>query len=202
MKIPLNYYKFSLNCLRWRLFHLKKDKSHIFQPKTTLCSAAPSRRVCFVFGSNLWPLLLELNCGLIKLIGWFYHHIVFPPIRSVCYRFLHCDYRKLHCCLGLTALKLTNLSSSNIFMYIINIKTLFSCRTLSGLKYFFIQSPIRAFQLKADSWHGRNIAYEAAFLHFLTFLDFLYYNITEVCDLIVGVSGNLRHAEIIIEGMS
>jgi hypothetical protein len=57
------------------------------------------------------------------------HHNVFPPIRSVCYRFLHCDYRKLqydyrklhcdyrklhcdyrklHCCFGLTALKSTN----------------------------------------------------------------------------------------------
>ena len=33
---------------------------------------------------------------------------------------INCDYRKLHCCLGLTALKSTNRSqSSNIFMYII-----------------------------------------------------------------------------------
>jgi hypothetical protein len=56
------------------------------------------------------------------LVGWFNHHNVFPPIRPVCYRFLHCDYkklhcdyrklhcdyRKLHCYLGLTALKSTN----------------------------------------------------------------------------------------------
>jgi hypothetical protein len=55
----------------------------------------------------------KLSC--FKLIGWFYHHIVFPPITSVCYRFLHCDYRKLHCdykklhcCLRLTAVKSIN----------------------------------------------------------------------------------------------
>ena len=95
-------------------------------------------RVSFPKGSNLWPLLE--NC--FKLIGWFYHHIVFPPIGSVYYRFLHCNNTKLHCyykkiallfpkiapwlnklhCCLITALKSTNHSGGrNIFMYIINL---------------------------------------------------------------------------------
>ena len=91
-------------------------------------------RVSFSKGSNLWPLLE--NC--FKLIGWFYHHIVFPPIGSVYYRFLHCsnrklhcDYKKLHCyfqkfapwlnklhCCLITALKSTN-QSGGIFLCIL-----------------------------------------------------------------------------------
>jgi hypothetical protein len=95
-----------------------------------LCSAAPCL-FCFVlfcFEAICDRYFFKLNC--FKLIGWFNHHNVFPPIGSVCYRFvhfdykklycdykklhcdytrkLHCDYRKLHCCLGLTALKSTN----------------------------------------------------------------------------------------------
>jgi hypothetical protein len=116
------------------LFHLKnKDKSHIFHAKATftLCSAAPC---LFCFEAICDGYFVNLYC--FKLIGWFNHHNVFPPLRSVCYRFLHCDYRKLHCdykklhcdyrklhcdyrklhrdyrklhcCLGLTALKSTN----------------------------------------------------------------------------------------------
>jgi hypothetical protein len=103
-----------------------KDKSHIFQAKATftLCSAATCS---FCFEAICDRYFFKLNC--FKLIGWFNHYNVFPPIRSVCYRFLHCDYRKLHCdykklhcyyrklhcdyrklhcCLGLTALKSTN----------------------------------------------------------------------------------------------
>jgi hypothetical protein len=89
-----------------------KDKSHIFHAKATftLCSAAPC---LFCFEAICDRYFFKLNC--FKLIGWFNHHNVFPPIRSVCYRFLHCDYRKLHsdyrkfhCCLGLTVLKSTN----------------------------------------------------------------------------------------------
>jgi hypothetical protein len=130
-----------------------KDKSHIFHAKATfiLCNAAPCLfcfvLFCFVlFCFVLFCFVLfcfeaicdryffKLNC--FKLIGWFNHHNVFPAIRWVCYRFLHCsyrklhcdyrklhcdyrklhcdyrklhcDYRKLHCCLGLTALKSTN----------------------------------------------------------------------------------------------
>jgi hypothetical protein len=96
------------------LFHLKinKDKSHIFHAKQTftLCSAAPC---LFCFEAICDRYFFKLNC--FKLIGWFNLHNVFPPIRSVCYRFLHCDYRKLHCdyrklncCSGLAALKSTN----------------------------------------------------------------------------------------------
>jgi hypothetical protein len=90
-----------------------KDKSHIFHAKATftLCSAAPC---LFCFEAICDRYFFKLNC--FKLIGWFNHHNVFPPIRSVCYSFctvitencMHCDYRKLHCCLGLTALKSTN----------------------------------------------------------------------------------------------
>jgi hypothetical protein len=110
-----------------------KDKSHIFHAKATftLCSAAP---YLFCFEAICDRYFFKLNR--FKLIGWFNHHNLFPPIRSVCYRFLHCDYkklhcdykklhcdykklqcdyrklhcdyRKLHCCLGLTALKSTN----------------------------------------------------------------------------------------------
>jgi hypothetical protein len=81
-----------------------KDKSYIFQTKATFtsCSAAPC---LFCFEAICDRYFFKLNC--FKLIGWFNHHNVFPPIRSVCYRFLHCDYRILHCCLGLTALKST-----------------------------------------------------------------------------------------------
>jgi hypothetical protein len=68
-----------------------------------LCSAAPC---LFCFEAICDRYFFKLNC--FKLIGWFNHHNVFPPIRSVRYRFLHCDYRKLHCSLGLTALKSTN----------------------------------------------------------------------------------------------
>jgi hypothetical protein len=71
-----------------------KDKSHIFHTKATFtsCSAAPC---LFCFEAICDRFFLKLNC--FKLIGWFNNHNVFPPIRSVCYRFLHCDYRKVHC---------------------------------------------------------------------------------------------------------
>jgi hypothetical protein len=82
-------------------------------------------RVSFSKESNLWPLLE--NC--FKLIGWFYHHIVFPPIGSVYYRCLHCNnkklhcyYKKLHCCL-ITAMKSTN-HSGGIFLCILLIQNL------------------------------------------------------------------------------
>jgi hypothetical protein len=66
--------------------------------------------------------------------------IGFPPIRSVCnsflhcdyrklhcdYRKLHCDYRKLHCRLGLTTLKSTN-RSRVIFLCILLIKISITC---------------------------------------------------------------------------
>jgi hypothetical protein len=89
-----------------------KDKSHISHAKATftLCNAAPC---LFCFEAICDRYFFKLNC--FKRIGWFNNHNVFPPIRSVCYRFLHCDYRKLHCdykklhcCLELTALKSTN----------------------------------------------------------------------------------------------
>jgi hypothetical protein len=72
-----------------------KDKSHIFHANAnfTLCSAAPC---LFYFEAICDRYFFKLNC--FKLIGWFNRHNVFPPIRSVCYRFLHC-------CLWLTALK-------------------------------------------------------------------------------------------------
>jgi hypothetical protein len=97
LKIPLNYVSFVsliIVLFKSKSFPLKKDKSHIFQPKWTftLCSAAPC---LFCFEAICDRYVFKLNC--FKLIGWFYHQIVFPPIRSVCYRFLHCDYRKLHC---------------------------------------------------------------------------------------------------------
>jgi hypothetical protein len=62
----------------------------------TLCSAAP----CLFCLCDRY--FFKLNC--FKLIGWFYHDIVFPPIRSVCYRFLHCDYRKFKITLWLQKL--------------------------------------------------------------------------------------------------
>jgi hypothetical protein len=114
------------------LFHLKIKIKAIFPKVTlTLCSAAPC---LFCFEAICDRYFFKRNC--FKLIGWFNHHNVFPPIRSVSYRFLlfdyrklhcdykklhcdyrklrcdyrklHCDYRKLHCCLWLTALKSTN----------------------------------------------------------------------------------------------
>jgi hypothetical protein len=72
----------------------------------TLCTAAP---YLFCFEAICDRYFFKLN--FFKPIGWFNHCNVFPSIRSVCYRFLHCDYRKmrkLHFCLGLTALKSTN----------------------------------------------------------------------------------------------
>jgi hypothetical protein len=102
-----------------------KDKSHIFHGKAifTLCSAAPCLfcfvLFCFVlfcFEAICDRYFFKLNC--FKLIDWFNHHNVFPPIRSVCYRFLHCCYRFLHCCLWLTALKSTN-HSRVIFLCIL-----------------------------------------------------------------------------------
>jgi hypothetical protein len=99
-----------------------KDKSHIFDAKATftLCSAAPC---LFCFEAICDRYFFKLNC--FKLIGWFNHHNVFPPIRSVCYIFLHCDYRKLHCdyrklhgCLGLTALKSTNHNRVIAYLYV------------------------------------------------------------------------------------
>jgi hypothetical protein len=92
-----------------------------------------------LFWSNLWRYFFKLNC--FKLIGWYNHHNVFPPIRSVCHRFLHCDHRKLHCyykklhcdyrklhCMwlqkiallfGINRTEINQSQSSNIFMYII-----------------------------------------------------------------------------------
>jgi hypothetical protein len=100
-----------------------KDKSHIFHAKSTftLSSASPC---LFCFEATVTVYLFKLNC--FKLIGWFYHHDVFPPIRSVCYRFLYCCYRFFHCCyrflhcscLWLTALKSTN-HSRVIFLCIL-----------------------------------------------------------------------------------
>jgi hypothetical protein len=49
-----------------------------------------------------------------------------PPIRSVCNSFLHCNYRKLHCCLGLTTLKSTN-RSRVIFLCKLLIKISITC---------------------------------------------------------------------------
>ena len=116
-----------------------KDKSHIFHAKATftLCSAAPC---LFCFEAICDSYFFKLNC--FKLIGWFNHHNVFPPIRSVCYRFLHCDYKKLHCdyrkmhcdysklhcCLGLTALKSTN--HSRVISLCILLQLLTSCSIL------------------------------------------------------------------------
>ena len=126
------------------LFHLKIKIKAIFRHAMstfTLCSAAPCL-LCFEAICDRY--FFKLYC--FKLIGRFYHHNVFPPIRSVCYRNLHCDYRKLHCdyrklhydyiklhcdykklhcdyrkllcCLGLTALKSTN-HSRVIFLCIL-----------------------------------------------------------------------------------
>jgi hypothetical protein len=100
-----------------------KDKSHIFHAKGQLLLYVAWRHVCFEAICDRYFFKLDcfkLDC--FKLIGWFYHHNVFLPIRSVCYRFLHCFYRFLHfcyrflhccyrflhCCLWLTALKSTN----------------------------------------------------------------------------------------------
>jgi hypothetical protein len=121
-----------------------KDKSHIFHAKATftLCGAGPC---LFCFEAICDRYFFKLNC--FKLIGWFNHHNVFPPTRSVCYRFLHCDNRKLHCdnrklhcdykkialCLqkialwlqkiallfGINCTEINQSQSSNIFMYII-----------------------------------------------------------------------------------
>jgi hypothetical protein len=119
LKIPLSYV-FLLVLFKVNAFPFKnKDKSHIFHAKVTftLCSAAPC---LFCFEAICDRYFFKLNC--FKMTGRFNHHNVFPPIRSVCYRFLHCDYRKLqcdykklycdyrklHCCLGLTALKSIN----------------------------------------------------------------------------------------------
>jgi hypothetical protein len=126
LKIPLNYVIF-VSHVKVNAFPFKnKDKSHIFHAKVTftLYSAAPC---LFCFEAICDRYFFKLNC--FKMTGRFNHHNVFPPIRSVCYRFLHCDYRKLHCdykklhcdyrklhgdyrklhcCLGLTALKSTN----------------------------------------------------------------------------------------------
>ena len=107
-----------------KAFHLKKDLKAIFSNRRQLYvarGAVTPCLFCFVsFEAICDRYFFKLYC--FKLIGWFYHHIAFPPIRSVWYRFLHCDYRtlhcdyrklhscayrKLHCCLGLTALKST-----------------------------------------------------------------------------------------------
>jgi hypothetical protein len=96
-------------------------KKAIFSTRRQLLLYLARRHVCFVLMQSVHDCyFFKLNC--FKLIGWFNHHNVFPPIRSICYRFLHCDYRKLHCdykklhcdyrklhcCWGLTALKSTN----------------------------------------------------------------------------------------------
>jgi hypothetical protein len=138
LKILLNYV-IVLVLFKANAFPFKnKDKSHIFQAKATftLCRAAPC---LFCFEAICDRYFLKLNC--FKLIGWFNHHNVFPPIRSVCYRFLHCDYRKLHCgykklhcdyrklhCdliqkialqFGINCTEINQSQSSNTFMYII-----------------------------------------------------------------------------------
>jgi hypothetical protein len=139
MNIPLNYVIFVILVFKVNAFPFKnKDKSHIFHPKATFtfCSAAPC---LFCFEAICDRNFFKLNC--FKLIDWFNHHNVFPPIRSVCYRFLHCDYKKLHCdykksalwlqkialwlqkiplLFGINCTEINKSQSSNIFMYIIN----------------------------------------------------------------------------------
>jgi hypothetical protein len=126
------------------LFHLKIKIRAKFSTRRQLLLYVARRHVCFVLKQSVTVYFFKLNC--FKLIGWFYHHNVFPPIRSVCYRFLHCCYRFLHCCyrflhccyrflhccLGLNALKPTN-ESSNISMYII----IFLIKSIS-IKYLVI----------------------------------------------------------------
>jgi hypothetical protein len=77
------------------LFHLKIKITAIFSTRRQLLLCVARRHVCFVLKQSVTVTSLNLNC--FKLIGWFNHHNVFPPIRSVFYRFLHCDYRKYHC---------------------------------------------------------------------------------------------------------
>jgi hypothetical protein len=77
------------------LFHLKIKIKAIFSTRRQLLLCVARRHGCFVLKQSVTVTSLKLNC--FKLIGWFNHHNVFPPIRSVCYRFLHCDYRKFHC---------------------------------------------------------------------------------------------------------
>jgi hypothetical protein len=149
-----------------------KDKSQIFHAKATftLCSAAPCF-FCFVLKQSVTVYFFKLNC--FKLIGWFYHHNVFPAIRSVCYRFLHCCYRFLHCCyrflhccLGLNALKPTNHSrviflcvllasknQDNTFMlknYCIQSIAFLHVRTTY---YYSYQSRLTARHVKHVLWH-------------------------------------------------
>jgi hypothetical protein len=95
----------------------------IFSTRSQILLYVARRHVCFVLKQSVTVYFFKLNC--FKLIGWFYHHNIFPPIRSVCYRFLHCCYRFLHCCyrflhccLGLNALKRTN-HSRVIFLCIL-----------------------------------------------------------------------------------
>jgi hypothetical protein len=89
----------------------------------TLCSAAPC---LFCFEAICDRYFFKLNC--FKLIGWFYHHNVFPPIRSVCYRFFHCTLLQIFALLlqivallfGIKCTEINQSQSSNILMYIIS----------------------------------------------------------------------------------
>jgi hypothetical protein len=115
-----------------KAFHLKKNLKVIFSNRRQLYvarGAVTPCLFCFVsFEAICDRYFFKLYC--FKLIGWFYHHIAFPPIRSVWYRFLHCDYRTLHCdyrklrsayrnctacCFGCT--EINQSQSNNIIMY-------------------------------------------------------------------------------------
>ena len=140
MKIPLNSVSF---------VSLFKVKAFPFKNKDTWKPYFATRSQLLLYPIYLAPCLLcfeaicdryffKLNC--FKQIGWFYHHIVSPPIRSVFYRKLHCDYkklhcnykklhcdyRKLHCCLVLTALKST--SHSRVIFLCILLTVLWSAK--------------------------------------------------------------------------
>ena len=79
--------------LKMQSFPFRKKLHFFTRNELLLYVARPPWLFCF-----LWPLFEDC----FKLHDWLILDlIVFPPIRSVCYRFLHC-------CLRLTALKSTN----------------------------------------------------------------------------------------------
>jgi hypothetical protein len=135
------------------LFHLKIKIKAKFSMRRQLLLCVARRHVCFVLKQSVTVYFFKLNC--LKLIGWFYRHNVFPPIRSVCFRFLHCFnrflhscyrflhscYRFLHCCLGLNALKPTN-HSRVIFLCILllmlNSHYIYACFELVMLNSHYI----------------------------------------------------------------
>jgi hypothetical protein len=90
----------SLNCVSFvvkvKFFHLKKVKAIFFTRTQILLYVARGRHVFFCF---------EAICERYNIRTALSSSV--EPIRSVCYRFLHCMllYRILHCCLRLTAMK-------------------------------------------------------------------------------------------------